>query len=89
MLYPSANRDEAVFDHPFTFDIRRDPNPQIAFGFGTHLCVGTHVARTTLAAVFGQLSQRITDLRVVTEPDVEPNIFARAVRSFRLGFDTR
>jgi cytochrome P450 family 142 subfamily A polypeptide 1 len=89
MLYPSANRDEAVFADPFTFDIRRSPNPQIAFGFGTHLCVGTHVARTTLAAVFGQLSQRITSLRAVTEPDVEPNIFARAVRSFHLGYTVR
>jgi cytochrome P450 family 142 subfamily A polypeptide 1 len=89
MLYPSANRDEAVFADPFTFDIRRTPNPQIAFGFGTHLCVGTHVARTTLAAVFGQLSQRVTELRVVTEPDVEPNIFARAVRSFQLGYTVR
>ncbi len=89
MLYPSANRDEAVFTDPFTFDIRRSPNPQIAFGFGTHLCVGTHVARATLQAVFGQLSQRITDLRVVSEPDVEPNIFARAVRSFGLGYSVR
>ena len=89
LLYPSANRDESVFSDPFTFDIRRSPNPQIAFGFGTHLCVGTHVARTTLAAVFAQLSQRITDLRVVTEPDVEANIFARAVRSFRLGYRVR
>ena len=89
MLYPSANRDETVFDDPFTFDIRRNPNPHLSFGFGTHLCVGTHVARTTLAAVFGQLSQRITDLRAVTEPDVEPNIFARAVRSFRLGYTLR
>ena len=89
MLYPSANRDEAVFDDPFTFDIRRDPNPHLAFGFGTHLCVGTHVARTTLATVFGELSQRITDLRVVSEPDVEPNIFARAVRSFRLAYTVR
>lgn len=89
LLYPSANRDEAVFADPFTFDIRRDPNPHLAFGFGTHLCIGTHVARTTLAAVFGQLSQRITDLRVIDEPDVEPNIFARAVRSFRLGFTLR
>jgi cytochrome P450 family 142 subfamily A polypeptide 1 len=89
MLYPSANRDESVFDDPFTFDIRRNPNPQIAFGFGTHLCVGTHVARTTLASVFTQLSQRITNLRVVSEPDVEPNIFARAVRSFGLAFDVR
>ena len=89
MLYPSANRDEAVFDDPFTFDIRRSPNPQISFGYGTHLCVGTHVARTTLAAVFGQLSQRITDLRAGGEPDVEPNSFARAVRSFQLGFSAR
>jgi cytochrome P450 family 142 subfamily A polypeptide 1 len=89
LLYPSANRDETVFSDPFTFDIRRDPNPQIAFGFGTHLCVGTHVARTTLAAVFGQLSQRITGLHAITEPDVEPNIFARAVRSFRLGYQLR
>ena len=89
MLYPSANRDETVFDDPFTFDIRRNPNPQIAFGFGTHLCVGTHVARTTLAAVFTQLSQRITDLRVLAEPDIEPNIFAPAVRSFGLGFRVR
>jgi len=89
LLYPSANRDEAVFDDPFRFDIRRDPNPQIAFGFGTHLCVGTHVARNTLSSVFTQLSQRVTNLRSITEPDVEPNIFARAVRNFRLGFDLR
>jgi cytochrome P450 family 142 subfamily A polypeptide 1 len=89
MLYPSANRDEAVFADPFTFDIRRSPNPQIAFGYGTHLCVGTNVARTTLSETFTQLSQRITNLRVVSEPDVEPNIFARAVRSFGLGFDVR
>lgn len=89
LLYPSANRDESVFSDPFSFDIRRSPNPQIAFGFGTHLCVGTHVARTTLIAVFGMLAQRITDLRVVSEPDVEPNIFARAVRSFELGYRVR
>jgi cytochrome P450 family 142 subfamily A polypeptide 1 len=89
MLYPSANRDEAVFADPFTFDIRRSPNPQIAFGFGTHMCVGTNVARTTLASVFTQLSQRITDLRVVTDLDIEPNIFAPAVRSFRLAYTVR
>jgi cytochrome P450 family 142 subfamily A polypeptide 1 len=89
LLYPSGNRDEAVFDDPFTFDIRRSPNPQIAFGFGTHMCVGTNVARSTLAAVFTQLSQRITDLHVLSEPDIEPNIFAPAVRSFGVGFRVR
>ena len=89
LLYPSANRDEDVFADPFTFDIRRDPNPHVAFGFGTHLCIGTHVARASLAAVFGQLSRRITDLRVIDEPVVEANIFARAVQSFRLGYTVR
>jgi cytochrome P450 family 142 subfamily A polypeptide 1 len=61
----------------------------VAFGFGTHLCIGTHVARASLAAVFGQLSQRVTGLRVVEEPVVEANIFARAVQSFRLGYTQR
>jgi cytochrome P450 family 142 subfamily A polypeptide 1 len=89
LLYPSANRDEAVFEDPFSFDIRRDPNPHVAFGFGTHLCVGTHVARAALASVFGQMSRTVTDLRVVDEPDVEANIFARAVRSFGLGWSRR
>ncbi len=89
LLYPSANRDEDVFAEPFRFDIRRDPNKHVAFGFGTHLCIGTHVARSTLAATFGQLSSRITGLRPITEPDVESNIFARAVVSFRLGFVRR
>lgn len=89
LLYPSANRDAAVFDDPFSFDIRRNPNKHVAFGFGTHLCIGTHVARGTLAAAFGQLSRRITNLRVLSEPDVEANLFARAVVSFELGFDQR
>ena len=54
-----------------------------------HLCVGTHVARATLLAGFGQRSQRITELCVESEPDVEPNILARAVRSFGLGYSVR
>ncbi len=89
LLYPSANRDEAVFADPFTFDIRRSPNPQVAFGFGTHLCLGINLARATLATAFTELPRRITNLRAVTEPDVEPNIFARAVRRFDLAFDKR
>jgi cytochrome P450 family 142 subfamily A polypeptide 1 len=89
MLYPSANRDEDVFDDPFRFDITRSPNPHLAFGFGTHLCAGTNVARNVLIEAFTQLSARITDLQAVTEPDVEANIFARAVKSFRLGYRLR
>lgn len=89
MIYPSANRDEAVFDKPFEFNIRRHPNPHLSFGFGTHLCVGANLARLVLSSVFAELSQRVTDLVPLTEPDVEANIFARAVKSFRLGFSLR
>ena len=89
LIYPSANRDESVFDDPFRFDIRRNPNPHLAFGFGTHLCVGNNFARASLATVFGHLSRRVTNLQVIDEPDVEPNIFARAVRSFRVAFEPR
>lgn len=84
MVYPSANRDEAVFDDPFRFDIGRSPNPHLAFGFGTHLCVGANLARAVLVAVFAEMPARMRDLEVVAEPDVEANIFARAVRSFHL-----
>ena len=82
MLYPSANRDEAVFENPFEFDIHRNPNPHLSFGFGTHLCIGANLARLVLTTVFRELSGRATGLSVVSEPDVEANIFARAVKSF-------
>lgn len=89
LLYPSANRDESVFVDPFVFDIRRNPNPHLSFGFGTHLCVGANLARLVLTTVFRELSQRATNLEAVTEPDVEANIFARAVKSFTLKVSPR
>ncbi len=89
LVYPSANRDEAVFDDPFTFDVTRSPNHHVAFGHGTHFCIGANFARRELEILFGKLTREWTDLHVVTEIDVESNIFARAVRSFELGFTAR
>lgn len=89
LVYPSANRDGAVFDDPFTFDVTRSPNHHVAFGHGTHFCIGANFARRELEILFGKLTREWTDLHVVTEIDVEPNIFARAVRSFELGFTAR
>jgi len=89
LVYPSANRDEEVFDEPFTFDVTRSPNNHIAFGYGTHFCIGANFARHELELLFGKLTSDWTNLRVVTEPDVELNHFARAVRSFELAFDPR
>lgn len=89
LVYPSANRDEEVFDEPFAFDVTRTPNNHIAFGYGTHFCIGANFARHELELLFGKLTRHWTNLQAVTEPDVEPNIFARAVRSFELAFEPR
>jgi cytochrome P450 family 142 subfamily A polypeptide 1 len=89
ILYPSANRDEAVFTDPDTFDIRRDPNPHVAFGRGTHFCLGANLARLELQVLFERLSARVTDLRVTSPPDIEPNIFVSAVRHLELAFTPR
>jgi cytochrome P450 family 142 subfamily A polypeptide 1 len=89
LAYPSANRDEDVFDEPFTFDAKRNPNPHVAFGQGTHFCLGANLARLELRLLFEALTARWTELRPVTEPDIEANVFAGAVRTFRLAFAPR
>jgi cholest-4-en-3-one 26-monooxygenase len=59
LFYPSANRDEEVFENPNRFDIRREPNPHLAFGIGEHYCLGANLARLELQAMFRQLAERI------------------------------
>ena len=63
MFYNSANRDEDVFEDPFTFDVRRDPNPHIGFGAaGPHFCLGAHLARQEIDVMFRQLFERLPDI---------------------------
>jgi cholest-4-en-3-one 26-monooxygenase len=70
MWYISANRDEEVFADPFTFDITRDPNPQIAFGGGgNHFCLGANLARMELKLIFQEIARRMPDMELTGEPD--------------------
>ena len=89
LVYPSANRDEAVFDEPDEIDLRRDPNPHIAFGFATHFCLGAHVARLVLRVALEELTARFTRPRAASEPVYEANVFVKAVERFEMGFDRR
>ncbi len=59
LYWASANRDEDVFEDPFEFRIDRRPNQPVVFGFGPHLCMGAHVARAELLAMFGLLIARL------------------------------
>jgi cytochrome P450 family 142 subfamily A polypeptide 1 len=67
LLYPSANRDDAVFDDPDSFDITRSPNPHLAFGFGAHFCLGNQLARLELRVMVERLLARLPDLHLATE----------------------
>lgn len=67
LFYPSANRDEEVFADGQAFDIRRQPNPHIAFGFGTHFCLGAALARLECRLMFTELLRRLPDLELATD----------------------
>ena len=67
LLYPAANRDEEVFVEPETFDITRRPNDHVAFGFGSHFCLGNKLARMELNVMFDRLLDRLPDMRLVDD----------------------
>ena len=71
LLYPSANRDEDVFEDPYRFDVRRHPNPHLAFGFGTHFCLGASLARLELNVMFDELSKRLPDIELASDDELE------------------
>jgi cytochrome P450 len=82
VFYGSANRDEDVFEHPDTFDVGRNPNPHLAFGGGgPHLCLGLHVARIEIAAMFRELLTRLPDMRPAGEPKLLASSFIAGVQT--------
>jgi len=69
LWYPSANRDEEVFEDPFRFDITRTPNNYVAFGGGgPHYCLGANLARHEIAILFEELLARTTDIEILAPP---------------------
>jgi cytochrome P450 family 142 subfamily A polypeptide 1 len=89
LMYSSANRDEAHFDDPERFDVTRNPNNHIAFGFGTHFCLGASLARLEIRVFFEELLRRTSGWHLVegTEPVWMPNAFVRGIESARVRFD--
>lgn len=67
LFYPSANRDEAVWDDPFEFRIDRDPNPHLGFGVGEHYCLGAALAKMELRIFLEHLIRRVRDIEVIGE----------------------
>jgi cytochrome P450 len=78
--FTSANRDEAVFADPDRFDIRRHPNPHLVFGYGPHFCLGAHLARTQLRALFDEVLARTSSLTYAGPPSYLRSNFQRGVK---------
>jgi methyl-branched lipid omega-hydroxylase len=81
LFYRSANRDEAVFDDPFTFDVERTPNPHIGFGAaGPHFCLGAHLARRELSVIWRELLTRLPDIRATAPPQRLRSSFVNGIK---------
>ena len=89
LMYSSANRDEAHFDDPERFDVTRHPNNHIAFGFGTHFCLGASLARLEIKVFFEELLRRTSGWQLVpgTEPVWMPNAFVNGIEAAQVEFD--
>ena len=84
--YPSANRDEDVFEDPQTFDIRRSPNDHLSFGVGEHFCLGANLARMELQVIFEALLRRIPDMELAGEPTRLYSNFINGVKTMPVRF---
>ena len=83
----SGNRDEKWFADPYRFDITRKPNPHIAFGGGgPHYCLGSHVAKMQLKAIFTELYRRLPDIETVGEPEYLASTFIHGIKRQRVRF---
>lgn len=86
MFYASGNWDTEAFDHPERFDLSRSPNPHVGFGGGgLHFCLGAHVARAQLRAIFGELLRQLPDIQA-GEPAYLAGNFVHAIRAMPCTF---
>src|SRR6478735_8773375 len=80
LAYVSGNRDEEVFDEPFRFDIARDPNKHVAFGYGVHFCLGAALARMEMNSLYSELIPRLESIELAGEPELAATTFVGGLK---------
>ncbi len=87
LFYASGNRDEAVFDEPFRFDVRRTPNEHVGFGGpGPHFCLGANLARREIRVFFSEIFRRAPDLTITSEPERLASNFIHGIKHMQCEF---
>ncbi len=89
LSYVSGNRDEEVFDQPFAFDVGRDPNKHIAFGYGVHFCLGAALARMEVTSFFSQLLPRLDAVELAGLPQHTATTFVGGLKHLPIRYAVR
>jgi cytochrome P450 len=89
LSYVSANRDEDVFDDPFRFDVGRDPNKHVAFGYGVHFCLGAALARMEVNSFFAELLPRLNSIELTGDPEFVATTFVGGLKHLPVRYSLR
>jgi cytochrome P450 len=80
MYYGAVNRDPSVFEDPEVFDITRKPNPHLAFGIGTHFCMGSHIARLEVRVTLEEFLRRFPNVSLAGTPERLESNFISSIK---------
>ncbi|MDT5007830.1 MAG: hypothetical protein QOJ24_5006 [Mycobacterium sp.] len=89
LTYVSGNRDEDVFNEPFRFDVGRDPNKHLAFGYGVHFCLGAALARMEMNSLFAELVPRLESIELAGEPELSATTFVGGLKHLPIRYSLR
>ncbi|MGP4056131.1 cytochrome P450 [Mycobacterium sp. 4D054] len=89
LAYVSANRDEEVFTDPFRFDVGRDPNKHLAFGYGVHFCLGAALARMEMNSLFSELLPRLESIELAGRPELSATTFVGGLKHLPVRYSLR
>jgi cytochrome P450 len=89
LAYVSGNRDEDIFAEPFRFDVGRDPNKHLAFGYGVHFCLGAALARMEMNSLFTELVPRLESVELAGEPELSATTFVGGLKHLPIRYSLR
>jgi cytochrome P450 len=89
LAYASGNRDEEVFEEPFRFDVGRDPNKHVAFGYGVHFCLGAALARMEMNSLFSELIPRLESIELAGTPELSATTFVGGLKHLPVRYSLR